>query len=228
MGTWGPGIFSDDTACDVKDDFRNFLGETQSAEMATDAIVRNYGASFADPGDDTAFWLGLALTQWKLGRLDERVRAAALKIVDEGLDLRKWEGSPDKRKRASVIAKTRATLESPQPPAKPLLRYVLTHQFAEWQTNEVVAYRARDEHIVMFPHLGFRTNRTLKVKAPVVSILNWFAREIPSADQIRGMTDLEWGLPGRWHIFSISRPRRQPIAPERIVRLGIADERGDF
>jgi hypothetical protein len=208
MGTWGPGIFSDDTARDVKDDFGNFLGETQSGEKATDAIVRNYSASFADPGDDTAFWLGLAVTQWKLGRLDGRVRAAALKIVDEGLDLRKWEGSPDQRKRARVLAKTRVTLEAPQPSAKPLPKYALTHQFPEWQTNEVVAYRARDGHIVVFHQLGFRTNHKLKVKAPVVSILNWFAREMPNEQQSRGLTYIEWGLPGSSHIFSISRPRR--------------------
>jgi hypothetical protein len=220
MGTWGPGIFSDDTASDVKAGFGNFLGETQGAEKATEAIVRNYGAKFEDPGDDTAFWLGLALTQWKIGRLDQRVRTAALKIIDDGLDLGKWDGSPDRRKRARVLAKTRATLEAPQPAVKPLPRYALTHQFAEWQTNEVVAYRARDRHFVMFHQLGFRTNRTLKVRAPVVSILNWFAQELPNEEQISGLTYIEWGMPGTWHIFSISQPRRQPIAPERIVRTG--------
>ena len=88
MGTWGTAIFADDVASDVRGDFRNFLADAQSLHPATDAIVEAYGARFDDLSTDTAFWLGLALTQWRMGRLDPRVKDAALQIIDGGLDLK--------------------------------------------------------------------------------------------------------------------------------------------
>ena len=93
MAAWGTAIFADNVACDVKDDFRNFLANAQSLDLATDAIVESYGARFDDISTDTAFWLGLALTQCRIGRLDLRVKDAALQIIDRGLDLKNWEGS---------------------------------------------------------------------------------------------------------------------------------------
>src|SRR5438874_6594982 len=102
MGIFGAGIFADDDALDVRDDYKYFLADAQSDELATDAMAREYGASFDDPGATTAFWLALAWTQWKIGRLDPRVRAVALRIVDEGLDLKNWEGAKLRPKRAAA------------------------------------------------------------------------------------------------------------------------------
>src|SRR6266852_9700551 len=120
MGAWGPGIFADDDALDVRDDYRWYLADAQSDEGATDALAKSYGASFDDLGATTAFWLALALTQWKMGRLDPRAKAAALRIIDEGIDLQKWDGSKLRGKRAAALAKARETISSPQPPARPM------------------------------------------------------------------------------------------------------------
>jgi len=92
MGVFGAGIFADDDALDVRDDYKYFLADAQSNELATDAMVRQYGASFDDPAATTGFWLGLAWTQWKSGRLDPRVKAVALHIIHDGLDLKKLGG----------------------------------------------------------------------------------------------------------------------------------------
>jgi len=74
MGTWGTAIFSDDTASDVRDEFRDLIGEGLSTEQATDKLLREYAPSLDDPDDGPPFWLGLAVTQWKCGRLLERVK----------------------------------------------------------------------------------------------------------------------------------------------------------
>src|SRR5207245_40348 len=87
MGVFGAGIFADDDALDVRSDYKYFLADAQSDERATEAIAGQYGASFEDPAQTTGFWLGLALTQWKFGRLDGRVKAVALRIIHERLDL---------------------------------------------------------------------------------------------------------------------------------------------
>jgi len=92
MGTWGTAIFSDDTASDVRDEFRDLIGEGLSTEQATDKLLRQYAPSLDDPDDGPPFWLGLAVTQWKSGRLLERVKEKALEIIDSGADLKRWSG----------------------------------------------------------------------------------------------------------------------------------------
>ena len=41
MGVFGPGIFADDDALDVRSEYRFLLAEAQSDEKATDAIARD-------------------------------------------------------------------------------------------------------------------------------------------------------------------------------------------
>ncbi len=44
MGAWGPAIFADDVASDVRDNFQFFLADAQSVGRATDEIAESYGA----------------------------------------------------------------------------------------------------------------------------------------------------------------------------------------
>ena|SRR5438876_12443509 len=77
MGVWGAGIFQDDDALDVRADYRWYLADIQSDNIATDNIVKGYGATFENLEANTSLWLALALTQWKMGRLDERVKGVS-------------------------------------------------------------------------------------------------------------------------------------------------------
>lgn len=47
MGAWGSAIFSDDTAADLRDDWKDLLGEGLSPEEATKKLVEEY-----QPGSD--------------------------------------------------------------------------------------------------------------------------------------------------------------------------------
>ena len=57
MGAWGTAIFSDDTASDVREEFRDLIGEGLSTEQATDKLLKEYAPSLDDP-DGTAFLAG--------------------------------------------------------------------------------------------------------------------------------------------------------------------------
>jgi len=140
MGTWGPAIFRDDDAEDLREEYRFILADAQSDAVATDEAAKEYDAGLDRLQDTTAFWLALALIQWRLGRLDDRVRAAALRIIDEGIDLAKWVGSPVRSKRAAALRKARATIASPPPPAKPMPK-PLPLQLPGWEFSEIVGYR---------------------------------------------------------------------------------------
>ena len=175
MGVFGAGIFADDDALDVRNDYRHFLADAQSSELATDAIARQYGASFDDPATTTGFWLGLAWTQWKGGRLDPRVQAVALRIIDDGLDLKKWDGSPLRNKRATALAQARIKIVSPAPRSKPIPK-PLPVQLPGWEFGEVISVMVPSGKCALLHVIAYRPSSLYGVRAPVASILNWTAR----------------------------------------------------
>jgi hypothetical protein len=67
MGAWGPAIFSDDTACDVREDYKDCLGDGLTPSEATDRILLEWKESLEDFDEQSVVWLALAATQWKLG-----------------------------------------------------------------------------------------------------------------------------------------------------------------
>ena len=84
MERGGPALFSDDLACDVRDDYRELLEDQVSDSEATRRILEQYAGSLADPDEASVVWLGLAVTQSKVGRLETSVRDEALRVIDSG------------------------------------------------------------------------------------------------------------------------------------------------
>jgi len=222
MGVFGAGIFADDDALDVRTDYKHFLADAQSDERATDAIARQYGASFDDLPATTAFWLALAWTQWDIGRLDPRVKTAALRIIDENLDLNKWSASPLRRKRAAALAQARKKIDSPQPPAKPLPRQ-LPVQLGGWEFGEIIGVRVPSGHLTLLHMIAYRTSSRYAVKAPVVSILNWVGTEVPTAEETAALTYINWrGMQCGNHLYCLASPKKSPFPSARFVRLGLS------
>lgn len=114
MGTWGTGIFADDVASDLKQDYRAMLESGVDDAQAMRDVLDAYGT------DETVVWLALAAVQSKLGRLDETVLARAVEIIDTGEDLALWEETEpaDRRSRARALLKLRQTITGPQPPRR--------------------------------------------------------------------------------------------------------------
>ena len=79
MGSWSTAIFSDDTACDVRDDFKDYIGDGYSSSEATNLIIAEWQKSLDDPDEESIFWLSLAVTQWNIGRLEKKVKNCCLK-----------------------------------------------------------------------------------------------------------------------------------------------------
>jgi hypothetical protein len=125
MGTWGTGVFADDTAADVRDEWRNEIIEGASAEEATARVVKTFGEGLADdPDESVVFWIALAAAQFETGRLQEDVRDRALALIEGGGDVARWEeeSSVLARQRARVLERLAAKLRGPQPEPKRLRR----------------------------------------------------------------------------------------------------------
>jgi len=220
MGTWGTAIFSDDTASDVRDEFRDLIGEGLSTEQATDKLLRQYAPSLDDPDDGPPFWLGLAVTQWKSGRLLERVKEKALEIIDSGADLKRWSG--DARRRA-VLEKTRAQLLSPQPrPTRIRKRY---QENNNWEVGELISYQTPHGKYAVLRVLGHTTGST--GKHPIVELVNWYAAAPASLDDARHL-ETRFGIERTERVYGLSHAailaatssRDQPAA--RLCRLGLS------
>src|SRR5215468_3821840 len=117
MGATGPALFSDDLACDVRDEYRAHIEDGLTAEQASADIITQYAAEASDPDLTVAFWVALAVTQSKLGRLQDSVRERAVQLIDAGGDVASWESenptlAPE---RAAALARAREQLCGEQP-----------------------------------------------------------------------------------------------------------------
>lgn len=114
MGTWGPGIFDDDLAQDVREDYLGRLAEGAKPAAASKAIVMSYDR--LDIDEAPVFWLALAATQWEYGALDPTVKRRALEVIARD-DAREWKGN---KQRAAALAKLAAQLaKKPLKPKRP-------------------------------------------------------------------------------------------------------------
>lgn len=150
MGAWGTGIFSDDTAADTRDAFVDLIAEGLTPEQATERLIAESDDTLHDDEDANVFWLALAATQWRLGRLMDSVRDRAIEIIDSGADLRRWQDSTKAEitQRKKHLAKLRERLLSPQPPPRKLRPFPKSS--TDFKPGDVAVYRLSGRTAVRF------------------------------------------------------------------------------
>jgi hypothetical protein len=223
MGTWGPGIFSDDLACDLRDRYRDLLGDGLSGEEATDQLLAEWQTELADPDVVPVFWLALAATQWKVGRLEDRVKAEALRIISTGADLSRWEGSGPAflKKRQVALQKLCRQIESPQPPPRRIPKRFVNS--CDWEVGEVLAFRLLSGRFtlfrIVFLHSDYGGTR------PVCEFLDWVGDDIPSPEAVGELKVRPFipshASPDELPILIIGRANARELPVARITRLGI-------
>lgn len=116
MGTSGHKIFQDDFALDIREMYLDKLFSGMTSENASnEMIAENVDA---DMDEMPIFWLSLAATQFEYGRLQGKVKEEAIKIIDTGVDLIRWNGD---KKRSKELQSLKAKLLSVQPKEKKLI-----------------------------------------------------------------------------------------------------------
>lgn len=74
MGTWGTGIYDNDIAADVRDEYISKLRGGKTDEEAMKEVLSENYTSFMDENEMYDVVLPLADTMWKYGRLDTDIR----------------------------------------------------------------------------------------------------------------------------------------------------------
>jgi len=208
MGVWGTAIFSDGNAADLRDDYRMMLGDGLSGPEATDRLLAKWKpSSEKDPDMDAVFWLALAVTQWKCGRLEERVNKEAIRVIEDGSALRLWRGSPDERKRAAVLEAAKKQLESPQPIPRKIAK--VFRATCDWEPGELIAYRLLSGSFIVFQVIDH--HHDAGGVTPNCEIFDWQGLELPPPSIFEG-------LPMRAQIplvFAKSPVQARPPGPSR-------------
>lgn len=200
MGTWGPALFSDDIASDLRDDFRDAIADGLSPAAATEKVLAEYRPDSSDPPYAAAVWLALAATQWKLGRLEVWVRDAALAAIDGGGAIAAWLGTKDEARRRRILADTRAQLVSPSPPPRQVRRNLLCT--CDWQPGDLVAYRTLSANQIILQVQMLHSDKGGTY--PSLEVLDWLGPDLPVAGVIDALpfaratpgylASLQWSL----------------------------------
>jgi len=144
MGAWGPGIYQNDVAEDIKTEYIDLLHKGKTKEEASDEVIWNNEDYLYDEDDAIPMILALADTEWKYGKLIDHVKEKALFIINTGRGLKVWEENPKYlKKRKEVLQKLKEKLESPQPPEKQIKPVRLYK--CEWKMKDAYAYKMESD-----------------------------------------------------------------------------------
>ena len=118
MGAWGTGLYQNDLSADVKDDYISKLKAGKTDEEALQEIMEEYREEMEDVDCKYDFFLGLADTLWKKGRLTEELKIKALEMLEEEKTSDRWEGEKLRKERNRVLDRLKEELNSPMPERK--------------------------------------------------------------------------------------------------------------
>ncbi|MDR3572450.1 MAG: hypothetical protein P4L50_01195 [Anaerolineaceae bacterium] len=181
MGTWGTGLYSDDTACDVRDDYKDILGDGIAEPDATDLLIEQWRNALSDPDISSVFWLVLADVQWNLGKLQEKVKQEAIKVIENSSDLIRWSSNQKfVLKRKVVLARLRRKLETSQPTEREVeKRYVNS---TDWNIGDVFSFRLQSGLFALLHVIGFHQDKG--GRGSVCEILEWTGEKVPNKQEI--------------------------------------------
>ena len=105
MGTWGPGIFSDDVASDARERYREFLEDGLDDAAALASLINEM--ALLDGGQLSGNTrIAIALTLHRFGRLTNEARDDALAVIDAGPEAH-WDTAAQVRSRTAALANAR-------------------------------------------------------------------------------------------------------------------------
>jgi hypothetical protein len=184
MGAWGTAIFADDTALDVRDEWRDAILDGLSAEEATARLVQSFADYLGDNEEtEKLFWIALAAAQFETGRLLPEVQDRALAIIAAGGDVECWREDGDDalaRQRERVLERLAAKLRGPQPKPKRLRRPPTLS--VPFKVGDVVHVHDEDGNGALVLVIGHIETHE---RSPVVAALDWDGGPVPAPDALR-------------------------------------------
>ncbi|MCC3291597.1 DUF4259 domain-containing protein [Arthrobacter sp. zg-Y1110] len=207
MGAWGSGIFANDTAADIRGEYREHLEDQIPDEEATRLVIESFGYLLRE--DNAAeLWVALAAAQSQVGRLDDEVKAAALDVIDQGSRLEEWEeaGPDELAERVAALQELRDQLTGPQP-ARMKLRRPWRHEETELVAGDILSYTDAEGRMALFRVAGIRRARAGDM--PCLEWLDWTGRSAPGTWRLARLKPIQapahHGMPQVPVIYHVTR-----------------------
>ncbi|MFX0549445.1 hypothetical protein ACOAKC_08910 [Hathewaya histolytica] len=148
MASWGPKLYQDDVAEDVRDYYKDQLKRGKTNEEVTKELIDDNEDIILDQDEALVFWFALADTQWNLGRLLPFVKEKALEYLKSGTNLEIWEkeaiNQREYKVREKVLQELEQKLMSPMPPEKKISQYKFYK--CEWNIGDMYAYKLESDY----------------------------------------------------------------------------------
>jgi len=120
MGAWGTGLWEDDLACDIQDEWNDLLDEGMSPRKAAKTILKSWLEELEDYDDDmerqpdeSILYISLAALQMRHRALTIAIKKKAIELIDKGADLELWKDSEiqDYEERKKLLIEFKEKLE---------------------------------------------------------------------------------------------------------------------
>lgn len=148
MASWGPKLYQDDIAEDIRDYYKDQLKRGKTNEEVTKELIEDNEDIIQDEDEAPVFWFSLADSQWNLGRLLPFVKEKAIYYLKEKSNLKRWEKEAMNKKeykiRERVLDELEQKLESPMPPEKKISQYKLYK--CEWNIGDIFVYKLESDY----------------------------------------------------------------------------------
>jgi len=228
MGAWGSSLYANDTTCDVRDTYLDFLQDQLSNQEAYKETLNKYVEYFGDE-EEPLLWFALAETQWKVGRLIPEVKEKALNWIDKSADKNFFDSSVNNIAWSKTLLKLKEKLNSPMRSEKRIEKLELN----PWKIDDVYAYQfhkdiSRDigffgKHILMQKIGEFPYFEKQKIRMQVHFIDHIFD-EMPKLEDINNYRilpsdSLEFNRPLQMHT-GISLVKKTHYPKKHLTYLG--------
>jgi hypothetical protein len=204
MGTWGAGLYSDDTTCEVRDEFRARLSSGETPANAESQILTRYEHLLTDEQIACLIYFSLADTQWGFGCLSELVKTRAEVLLAAGGDLKHWkaESPADVRVRRRTLETLGNKLKLPQPAWKPppLKKARSRRRQIELPLGAVLGLDLPENQVALLKIVGFLP--VGNIDTPVFRVLPWHSVDQPTGTELAAIAE-QWVKVDGHHEFSI-------------------------
>ena len=138
MGAWGPAIFSDDEACDVRSEYNILAYYIDDDKIILQKIKEYFHVKDNLNDMDAVFWYAMAVQQSKYGRLCDEVQQNALECINRRYTMDGWFNTKDSQKREAILKNLKNRLVGEQVSRKKISKPKRVK--AIWKEGDVIAY----------------------------------------------------------------------------------------
>ena len=96
MGTWGPKLYEDDVAQDIKEAYEELVKTEKDNEKIIKEICSIFKEELEDQDEKSVFWMVLADLLYKQKQLTKYVKEKALEEIERRENLERWKNEASK------------------------------------------------------------------------------------------------------------------------------------